>query len=319
MAVSLESLHSLESLENGFSEKTPFPKDPFFRTRLVHVSCLLTHTHTRLGFNEIQSRRSQKEAQLATSLLAPTPLRMGASHRTRSACGRGSGQRWLWTEQRQLGGSHAGKAAERRGHQGHAVDQQSGRVSGRAAWRSGQERGQWHSWSRGWRESHWAVCSWGRRGIERTWPWQWLAGEHVEGPAHQGMQSPWHPRQCPLLAAQWPQDLLACDLWLWAPTAQLAPSNPLVWRVPPRCLLFGYGGPCEAQKHMSGHVGCRCQAGWDRGVLCWQECRSSAVQQGKQAVRNGRRPLSGKARQIACIWVPGCTRRWGSCSGDGQG
>ena len=30
---SLESLNSLESLENDFSEKTPFPKDPFFRTR----------------------------------------------------------------------------------------------------------------------------------------------------------------------------------------------------------------------------------------------------------------------------------------------
>ena len=29
----LESLNSLESLENGRSEKTPFPKDPFFRTR----------------------------------------------------------------------------------------------------------------------------------------------------------------------------------------------------------------------------------------------------------------------------------------------
>ena len=30
---SLESLNSLESLEMDFSEKTPFPKDPFFRTR----------------------------------------------------------------------------------------------------------------------------------------------------------------------------------------------------------------------------------------------------------------------------------------------
>ena len=30
---SLESLNSLESLENGLSEKTPFPKDPFFRSR----------------------------------------------------------------------------------------------------------------------------------------------------------------------------------------------------------------------------------------------------------------------------------------------
>ena len=29
----LESLDSLESLEMDFSEKTPFPKDPFFRTR----------------------------------------------------------------------------------------------------------------------------------------------------------------------------------------------------------------------------------------------------------------------------------------------
>ena len=30
---SLESQNSLESLEIDFSEKTPFPKDPFFRTR----------------------------------------------------------------------------------------------------------------------------------------------------------------------------------------------------------------------------------------------------------------------------------------------
>ena len=30
---SLNSLNSLESLERDFSEKTPFPKDPFFRTR----------------------------------------------------------------------------------------------------------------------------------------------------------------------------------------------------------------------------------------------------------------------------------------------
>ena len=30
---SLKSLNSLESLENRLSEKTPFPKDPFFRTR----------------------------------------------------------------------------------------------------------------------------------------------------------------------------------------------------------------------------------------------------------------------------------------------
>ena len=30
---SLESLNSLESLGNGPSQKTPFPKDPFFRTR----------------------------------------------------------------------------------------------------------------------------------------------------------------------------------------------------------------------------------------------------------------------------------------------
>ena len=34
---SLESLNSLESLEMDFSEKTPFPKDPFFRTRFVYA------------------------------------------------------------------------------------------------------------------------------------------------------------------------------------------------------------------------------------------------------------------------------------------
>ena len=32
---SLESLNSLEPLEDGLSEKTPFPKDPFFRTRAM--------------------------------------------------------------------------------------------------------------------------------------------------------------------------------------------------------------------------------------------------------------------------------------------
>ena len=31
---SLKSLESLNALENAFSEKAPFPKDPFFRTRL---------------------------------------------------------------------------------------------------------------------------------------------------------------------------------------------------------------------------------------------------------------------------------------------
>ena len=35
---SLESLNSLESLEMDFSEKTPFPKDPFFRTRNMWMS-----------------------------------------------------------------------------------------------------------------------------------------------------------------------------------------------------------------------------------------------------------------------------------------
>ena len=34
---SLESRHSLKSLENGHFEKTPFPKDPFFRSRLSHL------------------------------------------------------------------------------------------------------------------------------------------------------------------------------------------------------------------------------------------------------------------------------------------
>ena len=31
---SLESINTLESLENGLFEKTPFPKDPLFRTRI---------------------------------------------------------------------------------------------------------------------------------------------------------------------------------------------------------------------------------------------------------------------------------------------
>ena len=52
---SLDSLNSLNSLENGLSEKTPFPKDPFFRTRPKHLKMCRTtqdvmfHAPTRLS------------------------------------------------------------------------------------------------------------------------------------------------------------------------------------------------------------------------------------------------------------------------------